>query len=182
MSQLDEEKKFYERFHCLVGDRQLMQVFEHYGYPAFRRSSVLEGFENFIKENAFRGDVCLEVGSLKGLTAIVLARYFKKVVTIDINDDPQKYQIAKLLGVTNIDFVNVLDNEAKAGVCAQLDFDAAYMDGDHAKDSPLDFKILKRCGRVLAHEFWDSQPVVEQTLRAAGGKLVTKDKWALWMS
>ena len=42
-----------------------------YGPAAFRRSSVLEGFERFLKAQNFRGETCVEIGTLKGLTALV---------------------------------------------------------------------------------------------------------------
>src|SRR5687767_12420920 len=103
MSELDQEKLLYERMWCLMNDRQLMTVFAKYGASVFRRSSVLEGFEGFIKGHGFSGNTVVEIGTLKGLTAIVLARYFKQVVTIDIVDDDKKYEIAETLGVKNID-------------------------------------------------------------------------------
>lgn len=181
-TELDQEKALYERFWCLLNDRALMTVFERFGAAAFRRSSVLEGFEAFIKANDFRGHTCVEIGTLKGLTAIVLARYFERVVTIDVVDDPQKREIAALLGVKNIAFVTVRDNAEKAEVIRAVQFDAAYVDGDHARDTEADFALVERCGRVLFHEHWSvQQPVVRliDELRDRG-TVQTADKWALW--
>ena len=179
MSILDEEKKFYERFWALLNDRQLMQIFERYGPPAFRRSSVLEGFETFIRANDLSGRTCVEIGTLKGLTALVLARYFRRVITIDIVDDPHKRKIAQMLGVTNIEFINVKDNNEKADVINALQFDAAYVDGDHIRDTDSDFALVARGGRVLFHEHWDAQPAVVHLV----GKLdnvIKQGKFALW--
>lgn len=178
---LSAEKIFYERFWCLLNDRQLMTVFEKYGPQAFRRSCVLEGFEAFIKAQEFKGKTVIEIGTLKGLTAVILARYFESVVTIDIVDDPQKREIADMLGVKNVTFLHVKDNAHKAVVCNTLDFDAAYVDGDHHADQAEDFSLVKRCGRVLCHEFWDAQPIVAETLKANGGRVESKGKFALWM-
>lgn len=181
MNELDQEKRFYERFWALLNDRALMQVFERYGPAAFRRSSVLEGFETFIKAQNFRGSTCVEIGTLKGLTAIVLARYFDRVVTIDIVDDPQKREIAAMLGVTNIEFHTVKDNLEKAKRIALIDFDGAYVDGDHARDTESDFSLVKRCGRVLFHEYWGAQPpVVRLVSGLVAGSVVTQGKFALW--
>lgn len=177
---LDAEKVFYERFWALLGDKQLMRVFKKYGPPVLRRSSVLEGFEAFIVAQKFAGKTCVEIGTLKGLTALVLARHFERVISIDIVDDPQKYEIAAMLNVRNIEFVNVRNNAEKAEVIEAVQFDAAYMDGDHAADTREDFRLLKRGGRVLAHEFWDAQPIVAATLQAAGGRIATGGKFALW--
>lgn len=182
MSELDQEKLFYERFWCLLHDSQLMTVFERHGPAAFRRSSVLEGFETFLKERDFRGHTCVEIGTLKGLTALVLARYFTRVVTVDIVDDPQKREIAAMLGVKNIAFVNVRNNAEKAEVIRAVNFDAAFVDGDHARDTESDFALVKRCGRVLFHEFWDVQPAVKRTICGAGGVVRSHQKWALWTS
>lgn len=55
-------------------------------------------------------------------------------------------------------FVDVKDNAEKARVVSAVDFDAAYVDGDHARDTDTDFALVERCGRVM-----------------------TKEKLALWM-
>lgn len=181
-SELDQEKLLYERFWTLLNDRQLMTVFERFGPEAFRRSSVLEGFEAFIKPRAFTGHTCIEIGTLKGLTAIVLARYFERVVTIDVVDDPQKREIAALLDVKNIAFVTVRNNAEKADVISAVKFDAAYLDGDHARDTDSDFALVQRCGRVLFHEHWNEQPAVIRLIASlrTGRSVETNGKWALW--
>lgn len=179
MNMLDQEKLFYERFWALLNDADLMTVFKRYGPAAFRRSSVLEGFEPFIKAQNFRGKVCVEIGTLKGLTAIVLARYFDRVTTIDIVDDPLKHEIAASMGIRNIEFITVKDNAEKARVIADLDFDGAYVDGDHARDTESDFALVKRCGRVLFHEHWPAQPAV-MALAGRLGNVATQGKFALW--
>lgn len=182
MSELDQEKALYERFWCLLRDRQLMTIFEKYGPEAFRRSSVLEGFESLLFMSNFRGKTCVEIGTLKGLTAIVLARYFERVVTIDIVEDPQKREFAELLGVKNIAFVNVRNNIEKAEVLSAVQFDAAYVDGDHHRDTLIDFEMVARCGRVLMHEHWSSQPAVVQLFDCLRqrGRVVTQGKFAVW--
>lgn len=172
---------FYDRFWTLLNDRQLMMVFEKYGPAAFRRSSVLEGFEAFIKAQRFGGKTCLEIGTLKGLTAIVLSRYFGHVVTIDVVDDPLKHEIAASLGIINIDFRTVKDNDEKARIINGLDFDGAYVDGDHARDTETDFELVKRCGRVLFHEHWSAQPSVLSLVARLRG-VRTSGKLALWIA
>lgn len=178
-AQLDQEKLLYERFAALHNDPQLMRVLDRYGIAAFRRSSVLEGFEKFIQAQDFRGKTIVEIGTLNGLTACVLARYFDRVVTVDIVDSPLKAEIAAMLDIHNIAFVNVRDNAEKADLIRAVQFDAAYVDGDHARDTESDFALVKRCGRVLFHEHWPAQPAVVKL--AAGLKgIKTSGKWALW--
>jgi len=182
MSDLDvlhDEKRFYDRFWALLNDVDLMAVFKTYGPSAFRRSSVLEGLEPFVRAQGFGGKACVEIGTLKGLTAIVLSRHFEHVVTIDIVDDPLKHVIASSLGIRNIEFVTVRDNAEKATVINGLDFDGAYVDGDHARDTESDFALVKRCGRVLFHEHWPAQPAVVN-LAARLGNVATHGKFAIW--
>ena len=186
MNDLNQEKLFYERFWALLNDRDLMAVFEKFGPSAFRRSSVLEGFEKFIDQQQFAGKACVEVGTLKGLTACLLARRFDSVTTIDIVDDPLKHEIAASLGITNINFITVKDNAEKAKVIECLDFDGAYVDGDHARDTESDFALVKRCGRVLFHEHWPAQPPVMSLVTRLGeahrgdGNVTVSGKFALW--
>jgi hypothetical protein len=180
MNSLDEEKLFYERFWCLLNDRQLMAVFGRFGPAVFRRSSVLEGFEKFIVAHGFKGDTCIEIGTLNALTAVVLARYFRRVVTVDIVDTLLRHEVVSLLGVGNIEFRVVKNNAAKAEVIEMLQFDAAYVDGDHARDTESDFALVRRAGRVLMHEHWAAQPAVTGLAARLPGRVETQGKFALW--
>lgn len=175
-----DEKRFYERFYALHSDPVLLKVFEKFGIVPFRRSSVLEGFVKFIEFNGFTGETCLEIGTCKGLTAIVLSRFFDRVITVDIVDDPDKYAIAEFLEITNITFVTVANNEEKAAFIAAQTFDAAYVDGDHARDTQLDFDLVKRCENVLFHEYWPAQPAVVNLVDRLPGRVVKSGKLALW--
>lgn len=182
---LDEEKRLYERFWALLGDASLMMAFAHFGPSVFRRSSVLEGFEAMLQTagEKFKGGICLEIGTLKGLTAAVLSRYFDRVISVDIIHDPQRDEVADLLQLKNVEFVIVPNNKAKAELVSSLKFDAAYVDGDHISDTESDFALVQRCGRVLFHEHWEAQPAVInllRRLRAQGDGVIAKGKFALW--
>lgn len=181
---LAEEKAFYSRFWALHRNADLVEVFKAFGPRVFRRSSVLEGFEAFLDAHAFRGRRCVEIGTSTGLTALLLARRFDEVITIDIAPDEDRAAIAALCGVSNIRFITVSGNIEKATVIGSLDtFDAAYVDGDHANDTASDFRLVQRCGNVLLHEYWPAQPAVMalvDRLRAEG-RVETEGKMALWM-
>lgn len=182
MSQLDEEKLFYERFWALHRDPVLLAICEEFGIGVFRRSAVLEGFDEFLRAQKFDGTRCVEIGTCNGLTAIVLARYFKKVVTIDIAPNSHKHAVARAAKATNIDFIDVRDNAEKARVINGLVFDSAFVDGDHARDTETDFALVRRCGRVLFHEHWDSQPAVQKMVASLDGRKAISGKWALWIA
>lgn len=183
---LHEEKRFYDRFWdrvaALLSNPDLMRVYHAFGPRVFRRSSVLEGLEAFLEANGVRGRRCVEIGTCKGLTAILLARRFDEVVTIDVVPDPERAAVAAAAGVGNVRFVTVADNAAKAAAIEALDFDCAYVDGDHARDTESDFALVRRCGRVLFHEHWPAQrPVVALVDRLrASSHVVAQGKLALW--
>jgi hypothetical protein len=182
MDELGEEKKFYQRFWALHADPVLLSVYKQFGAEPFRRSSVLEGFAEFVKETKFHGGVCVEIGTWKGLTAIVLSRYFDWVVSIDFQPDPQRKAIANFCGAKRIDFVTATDNLQKASVMADLKFDAAFVDGDHANDTKTDFALVRHCHRVLFHEYWQAQPPVWDLVNSLrqDGDVQTSGKFALW--
>lgn len=187
MSMLDDEKRFYDRFWALHGDPMLVRIFAEFGPEPFRRSSVLEGFEPLILALARMGGRCaVEIGTWKGLSALVLSRHFKQVVSIDIEPDPDRKRVAAFAGVTNVRFETVADNAAKARLIEGLDFDFAYLDGDHAHDTETDFELARRCRQVLFHEYWPAQPavvaLVDRLAADDNSEVMTHGKFALWMS
>jgi len=183
VSMLDEEKLFYERFWNLHNDQVLLAIFQEFGIGVFRRSSVLEGFAKFLEQNNVQGRSCVEIGTCNGLTALVLSRYFDYVTSVDIEPNDVKQKIVDFVGVTNVRFVDVKDNEEKYKVVSTIKFDGAYLDGDHARDTERDFNLVSRCGQVVFHEYWEAQPLVWRlvnNMRSTGEKITTKGKLALW--
>jgi hypothetical protein len=47
----------------------------------------------------------------------------------------------------------VKDDAEKAALVAGLDFDLAFVDGDHDEGVAVDFDLVKRCGAVLFHDY-----------------------------
>lgn len=180
MSQLNDEKLFYERFYALHNDPVLVEIVKKFGIGVFRRSSVLEGFEEFIKRIGFSGGTCLEIGTCNGLTALVLARHFKKVITVDISRNDIKREIANQVGAYNIDFVEVRDNDEKSVFVDSVTFDAAYVDGNHQDDTDTDFALVEKCGNVLFHEYWNAQPSVVRLVDSLKGTKIYYGKFARW--
>jgi len=165
-------------------DPQLSAIFHRFGADAFRRSSGVELFESFLRKIKFRGERCVEIGTYNGITAIILARYFKEVVSFDIFPYTAKHAIAEFAGVTNVRFVDIKSNEEKAELINALDFDAAYSDGDHANDAQSDFDLVKKCKRVLFHEYWDIQQPVYDLVNSLKlnfrDKVTIEGKFAFW--
>lgn len=146
---------------------QLNRVLKHFGKAAFGRSSACMEFETMLRKinerTPLRDMVCLEIGTFHGITAVVLAQFFKRVFCVSI-DDPNakllKHDIVKFLGISNISFYDAKTNAEKEVFVKALKFDFCYQDGDHTNDTPSDFALVKHCGRVLLHEFWPLQPPV----------------------
>lgn len=182
LAMLADEKRFYERFYALHNDPVLVELVKRFGVEVLRRSCVLEGFEAFIKQTEFRGKRCLEIGTCKGLTAVVLSRYFDDVVSIDIMPDEQRIAVREACGAHNVRFVGASDNARKAHFVNSIDFDAAFVDGNHANDTGTDFALVRRCGRVLFHEYWQAQPPVWHLVEALrkSGLVQAHGKFALW--
>lgn len=165
-------------------DPQMLSIFKTFGAEAFRRSSMFDGLEDFIRAQNFRGKRCVEIGTYSGITAIILSRYFEEVMSIDIFPHTAKHTIVQHCGIRNIRFIDVKDNAEKARVVASLGpFDAAYQDGDHLHDTETDFALLKPCGRILFHEYYEQQPPVfdlVNRLKLTGSVVTDGRKLALW--
>jgi len=141
----------------------LKKVLHQFGQTAFARSSACMEFEAFLVRVGARGRCALEIGTFYGVSAIVLSQYFERVicVTIDVaGAKDMKYQMVNFLGIKNIDFYDVATNADKKRLVDSFDFDFAYSDGDHVNDTIDDWNMVRRCGRVMFHEYWPIQPAV----------------------
>lgn len=167
-------------------------IFKRFGKTAFGRSSACAEFESFLKQIAGRsadagmriGETCLEIGTFHGITAVILSQFFDRVVCVSIDEMPvMKREIVDYLGIKNISFYDAKDNKDKAAFVHALKFDFCYQDGDHAHDTLTDFAMVKRCGRVLLHEYWPLQPPVWNLVNSLPQDEVTRahfDCLAYW--
>lgn len=155
------EKQVGVRVQTVLGDPYLFAAYQRFGAEILRRSSVFHGLDKFMAERGVRGKRCFEVGTWHGLTAAVLSRYFDQVVTVDIAHQALKHEVLAHLGIENVVCIDIADNEEKARIWRRFGpFDFAYLDGNHADDTELDWQLTKNCGRVLMHECWPFQPKV----------------------
>lgn len=154
------EKRCQSRVITLLSNPTLYRVMQRFGIEVFRRSSIFMGLDEFLSANNISGKVCFEIGSWNGLTAVVLSRYFERVISVDIVNNPLKHEITKYLGIDTIRFLDIKNNKDKAKVAKEWEFDFAYLDGDHAADTEDDWKLVKHCQHVLFHECWRQQPPV----------------------
>lgn len=124
----------------------------------YRRSSWRE-LRAFLQKHDIRGKVCLEIGTLNALTAILLAERFERVISVDIKQGKCRQQVIEALPIDNITFMTIAGNEEKRRIVEALEFDFAYVDGNRL-DAVHDFELVRHCGRVLLHDHWDeTEPV-----------------------
>ena len=165
----------------------MRRILERYGRRAFARSSACMEFIPFLDRCGIGGRVGLEIGTYHGVTAILLAERFERFISVSVDDeDPArllKRELAEYLGVTNITFFDAKDNDEKGEIVRGLEFDFAYSDGDHTNDTVADWKLVRRCGRVLFHEVWPLQPPVWDLVNSLPPEEVTRaehDILAYW--
>lgn len=165
---------------------QMEKVLRHFGKRAFARTSMCMEFEAFLKRIGAGGKTCVEIGSYNGITAIILAQYFERVICVSYDPDPRhifKRDIVDYLGVTNIEFVDTQNNRQKRVFMEGAEFDFVYSDGDHTNDARTDFDLAKKCGRVLLHEYWPIQASVWNLVNSLPQHEVTRaqfDCLAYW--
>lgn len=177
----EAERDVNERVSTILDDPQLLKIHQEFGGGVFHRCSVFHNLNRILLKNGIKGKTALEIGTYNGITAIILARYFDNVVTVDILDCPIKKKIADFLGIKNIEFKLVNDNKEKAGFINSQEFDFCYMDGDHENDTLFDWELVKHCGRVLFHEYWSEQKPVFDLVNSLPENEVKKYPFmALW--
>ena len=135
----------------------------YFGYNQLRRS-FLSSPEEETKFRYLVGKVAsspikraIEIGTYKGTGTALLAHYADKVVTIDKSNYIDKYNFWLEYGVYNrIESYVINSDEDKADLLSKIDFDFAFIDGDHSKKGvKTDFEIVKKCGRVLFHDYYE---------------------------
>lgn len=172
--------------HGAFSNPLMKEVLRHFGKNAFARSSACMEFESFLRRIGAGGKCCLEIGTFYGITAVILSQYFDRVICVSLDVDSakqQKHDIVKHLGIENIRFFDVATNADKRALVNQLDFSFCYSDGDHAHDAREDFELVKRCGKVLFHEYWPLQASVHNVVNSLPPEeitVATYDCFAYW--
>ena len=159
-------------------------IMKRFGKSAFGRSSACAEFESFLYSTIATGPwdkrFCLEIGTFYGITAVILSQFFERVLCVSVDlpaDRDMKRRIVEHLGIKNISFYDARDNEDKARFIHAAAFDFCYMDGDHTNDTATDFALVRRCGRVLFHEYWPLQPAVWNLVNSLPSDEVTRARF-----
>ena len=117
-------------------------------------------FRDFLSKKPIKH--ALEIGTWFGVSALVLTQYAEHVSTIDIQWRPESGLLWKTFNISNRITRYEIDSEAqKAKIIKQLDFDFAFIDGGHRYGNvKLDFALVKHCGRVLFHDYYDRTDII----------------------
>lgn len=143
------------------------RIVRQFGASAIRKSALSIGRGEAVFKKALAGrKVALEIGTYRGISAACMAQYCERVVTIDLkhgrledHDDPwDRKKFWASLGLENINLHLVGDDGEKAKLVRSLDFDFAFIDGDHGDGVLTDFELVKRCGCVLFHDYATTKP------------------------
>lgn len=125
------------------------------GDQAHSQSSVADGLAKQLAGR--RWNTILEIGTLRGLSAAVLACFAEKVFTIDVENTPGRSDV---FGALTRDIRNricsiiVPDNDAKVLLVRALSFDFAYIDAGHTEGQvAIDFSLTQKCGEMLFHDY-----------------------------
>ncbi|MDT9198045.1 MAG: class I SAM-dependent methyltransferase [Limnospira sp. PMC 1042.18] len=98
----------------------------------------------------------LEIGTLRGVSSAFWATTCDQVLTIDIKPQPICSKVWTTLGLQDkIIAVHVLSNPAKKAFCQTVNFDLAFVDGEHTKEGvEFDFNcVSSQAASVLFHDY-----------------------------
>ncbi len=148
-------------------------LIDKYGPKALKRSAlnIRNGAE--IIADVMQKDkitTAIEIGTYRGFTSAIMSQYCKELYTFDLKHGrieqvkdihPEQAEIArselwKDLGIHNIHLALIEDDIEKARILEHMKFDFAFVDGAHDETVKNDFELVKKCGRVLFHDYDDS--------------------------
>lgn len=139
-------------------------------------------------ENLLRGILkhkniksAIEIGTFRGVSTALLAHYSDAVITMDIKYYEEAMYLWAYAGVMDKIKYYVVTDEIKEDSIRDVDFDFAFIDGDHEYESvQSDFEITKRCGRVLFHDYGIKPGVIKFVDSLPKNEVVIRHPFAYW--
>jgi protein-L-isoaspartate O-methyltransferase len=111
----------------------------------------LKIFIDYLKQE--KPSVLLEIGTFKGVSSAIASQYVDKVITIDKYNNLDKENKR-----SNVKYIIIESEQEKADLIEYIYFDMAFIDGMHRAPYPeKEFKMCKRCGKVLFHDYIDNK-------------------------
>lgn len=132
-------------------------------YPEVLKKSCIPKNPNIFKElleNKKYKNV-VEIGTGSGLSTCMISAFVSHVYTFDVRVKNYVRDLFWDMKIKNI--TRVISRTEIYPFIETLDFDFAFIDGDHTGEAPrLDFEAVKKCGRVLFHDI--NRPAVKALL------------------
>ena len=138
--------------HGAVGYESVMQWSSQRRHPGFPDGP---SFIEVLEKRNQRYSSVVEIGTARGMSALILAHWADVVHTIDIYKSRWIPEIFVEAGVADRVFpIVVKDNAEKAEVIKALAFEMANIDGNHTRPQvQIDFDLTKHCGLLLFHDY-----------------------------
>lgn len=140
------------------------RIVKLHGAKVLRRSALnIRGgahvFERVLSGRGYR--TAVEIGTYRGCAAAEMAQYVERVVTFDLysgkleamGEKFDRKRFWRSLGIANIELRLVNNDTEKAAMLKDMEFDFAFIDGAHDSSVASDFAMVKKCGRVLFHDY-----------------------------
>ena len=178
------------------------KIINKFGKDILKRSALnlpngAEDIKYFMKKKSIC--LALEIGTFRGITSAWMSQFCDQLITVDLlngqfEDYKSKFEWANTssreeiwnyLGIKNITYRPLEDNQQKVVLSSVLDYDFAFIDGDHSYEGvKFDFDLVKKCGRVLFHDYDKAKgkdcPVRDFINSITYGNIETRTDFAYW--
>jgi hypothetical protein len=135
------------------------KVSELIGQGSNSGSSANEGLPAMLHGLGRYPDCGVEIGTFRGMSSVVMAHFCRTLISMDVaihSDLPRVLEVVRLMDPdvhARMCCLKVPDNDAKVALLSRLDFDFAFIDGQHSEgQTALDFAMVRKCGEVLVHD------------------------------
>jgi len=127
-------------------------------------------------------DVAIEVGTWRGVSTALIAHYANIVNTVDITNRQEPWALWYFFGVVDRIRPHVVpSNEVKQEVIKAMKFDFAFVDAVHTFEGvKLDFECVKKCGRVLFHDYQVMRGVTQFVDTLPDEQVIKQFPFAYW--
>ncbi len=140
-----------------------LSLYKEFGSEVFERSVIPlchaeEIFDKVLKDKGH--DTIIDIGTGNGIPAAYMSQYCSRIITIDVIDNPMRKEVLKFCGIKNVGFLQITAEKEKERFLRDLIYDFCYMDGAHATYTYSDWMMVRKCGHVLFHEYYEAQKPV----------------------